>query len=43
MPRRGERSPKLIPGDRSDPLGFAVLVEEYLEFHRGSWLLAEDG
>jgi integrase/recombinase XerD len=31
MPRRGERSPKLIPGDRTDPLGFPVLVEEYLE------------
>lgn len=31
MPRRGERSPKLIPGDRSDPLGFPVLVEEFLE------------
>jgi integrase/recombinase XerD len=31
MPRRGERSPKLIPGDRTDPLGFAVLVEEFLE------------
>jgi len=28
MPRRGERAPKLIPGDRSDPLGFPVLVEE---------------
>ena len=32
MPRRGERTVKLIPGDRSDPLGFPVLVEEYLEF-----------
>jgi integrase/recombinase XerD len=31
MPRRGERSPKTIPGDRSDPLGFPVLVEEFLE------------
>ena len=31
MPRRGERSPKVIPGDRSDQLGFAALVEAYLE------------
>ena len=31
MPRRGDRSIKTIPGDRSDPLGFAVLVEEFLE------------
>jgi integrase/recombinase XerD len=31
MPRRGERTPKLIPGDRSDPLGFPILVEEFLE------------
>ena len=43
MPRRGERSPKLIPGDRSDPLGFPVLVEEFLESLAGSRLLAEDG
>jgi site-specific recombinase XerD len=31
MPRRGERAPKVIPGDRSDPLGFPALVEEFLE------------
>jgi integrase/recombinase XerD len=31
MPKRGDRQPKLIPGDRSDPLGFPVLVEEFLE------------
>ena len=31
MPRRGERTAKVIPGDRSDPLGFPVLVMEFLE------------
>ena len=31
MPRRGERTAKTIPGDRSDPLGFPVLVMEFLE------------
>jgi integrase/recombinase XerD len=31
MPRRGERKPKQIAGDRADPRGFPVLVAEFLE------------
>jgi integrase/recombinase XerD len=31
MGRRGERKPKVIPGDPADPAGFPVLVGEFLE------------
>jgi hypothetical protein len=31
MPRRGERKPKTIPGDPTDPAGFPALVSEFLE------------
>ncbi len=31
MPRRGERSPKPIPGDPADARGFPALVGDYLE------------
>ncbi|MGH9150389.1 MAG: site-specific tyrosine recombinase XerC [Acidimicrobiales bacterium] len=32
MPRRGERFPRTVPGDRSDPFGFPRLVGEFCEW-----------
>ena len=32
MPRRGERFPRTVPGDQSDPFGFPRLVGEFCEW-----------
>jgi len=34
MPRKGTRKPKTLPGDPTDPHGFRVLIDSYLEWLR---------
>jgi integrase/recombinase XerD len=34
MPRKGQRTPKRLPGDASDASGFLVLLSDYLEWLR---------